>query len=134
MKCPQCNEKELTKDNINGIMIDYCSECGGLWLDKGELNNIIHQHDGDVEFCTEEHIENSTKTTLPCPNCQNEKLIEVNFIEYSNIRISFCQVCNGIWLKKGDLENINKEIDNLQDEADSWYHKIMLFCSKLPFN
>lgn len=42
MKCPSCNETLLMSDK-NGIEIDYCPSCRGIWLDRGELDKIIER-------------------------------------------------------------------------------------------
>jgi Zn-finger nucleic acid-binding protein len=41
-KCPNCNVfmNEVIKV---GILIDVCPQCGGVWLDKGELEKIINR-------------------------------------------------------------------------------------------
>ena len=135
LKCPICSNEQLTKHTENGTLIDYCEKCGGNWLDKGELNKITHPHDGDIEFCTVIPDTNATPSSLTCPSCgDNVKLEKRYFIEYSKIQIDYCPVCGGIWLNKGDLEQINRELDTLNDIPDSWDHKLMLFLSKLPFN
>lgn len=43
MKCPVCNESELVISERQGIEIDYCPKCRGLWLDRGELDKIIER-------------------------------------------------------------------------------------------
>lgn len=40
MKCPNCNVN-LVMTERSGIEIDYCPECRGVWLDRGELDKII---------------------------------------------------------------------------------------------
>ncbi len=40
MKCPICNVDLLITDR-QGIEIDYCPKCRGIWLDRGELDKII---------------------------------------------------------------------------------------------
>lgn len=40
MKCPNCNIALVMADR-NGIEIDYCPDCRGIWLDRGELDKII---------------------------------------------------------------------------------------------
>lgn len=40
MKCPNCNVALVMADR-NGIEIDYCPECRGIWLDRGELDKVI---------------------------------------------------------------------------------------------
>lgn len=42
MKCPNCDETLLLSDK-NGIEIDYCPACRGIWLDRGELDKIIER-------------------------------------------------------------------------------------------
>jgi uncharacterized protein len=40
MKCPTDNAT-LVMSERSGIEIDYCPECRGVWLDRGELDKII---------------------------------------------------------------------------------------------
>lgn len=42
MKCPSCNVALVMSDR-NGIEIDYCPDCRGIWLDRGELDKIIER-------------------------------------------------------------------------------------------
>ena len=50
MKCPQCMEITLVMAERQGVEIDYCPQCRGVWLDRGELDKLIerstHQHIG----------------------------------------------------------------------------------------
>lgn len=41
MKCPVCKDMTLLMSEKNGVEIDYCPECRGIWLDRGELDKII---------------------------------------------------------------------------------------------
>lgn len=43
MKCPKCEVIELTMADRTGVEIDYCTECRGVWLDRGELDKIIER-------------------------------------------------------------------------------------------
>jgi Zn-finger nucleic acid-binding protein len=40
MKCPSCNETLLMTEK-RGVEIDYCPNCRGIWLDRGELEKIM---------------------------------------------------------------------------------------------
>lgn len=42
MKCPNCNVSLVMADR-SGIEIDYCPDCRGVWLDRGELDKIIER-------------------------------------------------------------------------------------------
>ncbi len=43
MKCPVCSETELVMTERQGVEIDYCPKCRGVWLDRGELDKIIER-------------------------------------------------------------------------------------------
>ena len=51
MKCPGC-EVELTMAERQGIEIDYCPQCRGVWLDRGELDKIIERSTDGVSATT----------------------------------------------------------------------------------
>ncbi|RZL03553.1 MAG: hypothetical protein EOP36_04265 [Rubrivivax sp.] len=41
MKCPSCPDATLTMSERQGIEIDYCPQCRGIWLDRGELDKLL---------------------------------------------------------------------------------------------
>jgi len=43
MKCPVCTTIDLLITERQGIEIDYCPQCRGVWLDRGELDGIIER-------------------------------------------------------------------------------------------
>lgn len=43
MQCPVCDGVDLTMTTREGIEIDYCPKCRGVWLDRGELDKIIER-------------------------------------------------------------------------------------------
>ncbi len=43
MKCPTCDGVNLVMSERSGIEIDYCPQCRGVWLDRGELDKIIER-------------------------------------------------------------------------------------------
>lgn len=48
MKCPNCNVNLVMTDR-SGIEIDYCPDCRGVWLDRGELDKIIERSSHNVK-------------------------------------------------------------------------------------
>ena len=42
MKCPN-DGSTLTMSERSGIEIDYCPQCRGVWLDRGELDKILER-------------------------------------------------------------------------------------------
>ena len=43
MKCPVCTDIDLAMTDRQGIEIDYCPRCRGIWLDRGELDRLIER-------------------------------------------------------------------------------------------
>lgn len=46
MACPVC-KVDLVMSERQGIEIDYCPTCRGVWLDRGELDKIIERSAGE---------------------------------------------------------------------------------------
>lgn len=47
MKCPKCGHDLETMD-YEGITIDRCTNCAGIWLDPGELEQLRDRKDGNM--------------------------------------------------------------------------------------
>ena len=48
MDCP-IDGTQLMMSERQGIEIDYCPKCRGVWLDRGELDKIIDRADNEVQ-------------------------------------------------------------------------------------
>lgn len=48
MKCPHCPSTTLVMSDRQGIEIDYCPDCRGVWLDRGELDKLIERASNDI--------------------------------------------------------------------------------------
>ena len=42
MKCPRC-DGNLKESNFEGVMIDTCDNCSGVWLDPGEFGQLVQK-------------------------------------------------------------------------------------------
>ncbi len=89
MKCVVC-EVDMRKKIINGIEIDFCPICEGIWLDEGELEAFTGLNPAESR-------------ELTCPICDCEmKAKVVNYIE-----INYCPDCESVWLEKGEFEKMS---------------------------
>lgn len=43
MQCPTCTDTALVMSDRQGVEIDYCPKCRGVWLDRGELDKLIER-------------------------------------------------------------------------------------------
>lgn len=41
MNCPRCDHEQLEERVRDGVTIDACGACRGIWLDRGELEKLI---------------------------------------------------------------------------------------------
>lgn len=41
MICPRCESNALIELDRDGVTIDRCERCRGIWLDRGELEKLI---------------------------------------------------------------------------------------------
>lgn len=48
MKCP-VDGRELAITHREGIELDYCPECRGVWFDRGELDKVIERSNRDYD-------------------------------------------------------------------------------------
>ena len=45
MSCPRC-DGTLKESNFEEVLIDTCDKCGGVWLDSGELEQLMQKETG----------------------------------------------------------------------------------------
>ena len=112
MKCLSCSNEMMNnfvQTNTAQITYDVCEDCGSLWLDRGELDKMAFQVDGSVEYCSKDKVEDAGEPGKDCPRCE-VGLDSVTFIG-SDILLDRCGNCGGFWLKGGELELINKELE-----------------------
>jgi len=49
MRCPRCETTTLEEKDREGVTVDVCVQCRGLWLDRGELEKMIARATRDLE-------------------------------------------------------------------------------------
>ena len=62
MKCPVCKDVTLLMSEKKGIEIDYCPECRGIWLDRGELEKIIERSRQEDDYSSRNDYDKSRKS------------------------------------------------------------------------
>ncbi len=72
MKCP-IDGATLLMTNRNGIEIDYCPECRGVWLDRGELDKIIEREEAQMQSYQPQVSQQERRVTETEPRQVNRK-------------------------------------------------------------
>ena len=61
MLCPVCKTVNLAMTDRQGIEVDYCPACRGIWLDRGELDRLIERAE------RAEYSERAGQSAAPAP-------------------------------------------------------------------
>ncbi len=61
MKCPVCKDVTLLMSEKKGIEIDYCPECRGIWLDRGELEKLVEKENETLCSCYNDYDKHDEK-------------------------------------------------------------------------
>jgi len=115
MTCQICN-KTITPIKTNNLEILQCQECKGFWVKKGDLNRLIKHRAGDLEFSSiDHHMHYDTHGIMKCVFCNDQAMIKVNFIEYSDIILDYCEKCGSFWIDNGEIEKMENYIKNIEN-------------------
>ena len=57
MTCPRCDRVTLLEKDREGITVDICPECRGVWLDRGELDKLIQRAVLELEIAERPRLE-----------------------------------------------------------------------------
>ena len=110
MKCPTC-DAEMRIVREADIATDECTACGGVFLDKSELNVLATGMAGDIEFCSRDKDELSDKFgARKCPKCADTVMRKVELLRYTDIIFDYCPKCQGFFLDRGELKAMNEEL------------------------
>ncbi|MGA1839522.1 MAG: M48 family metalloprotease [bacterium] len=104
MKCPLCKDSELKKVMTKqGVVIDYCPICKGIWLDEGEIflfakdSKLIHQE-------IEQGLKLRHLSHYTCPKT-NGPMFNIPLL-HNTVFVDYCPTTHGIWLDEGELEKL----------------------------
>ncbi len=118
MRCVSCGG-ELVGKAACGLQIDRCDLCGGIWLNRGELDGLVSAEDEDVRWLDLDLWAEAQKVTgavspRECPYGHGP-LATLGYGD-SGVQVDVCRTCGGVWLDSGELERI---VDYLQEKAES---------------
>jgi Zn-finger nucleic acid-binding protein len=103
--CVKCNSI-LDKATFQGLEVDLCPKCGGLWLDRGEitraaklpptelarLRGLLTGAGGPPPVPTE--------NKAPCPACPGQ----LSEVVLGTVHVDYCGKCHGLFLDRGELQ------------------------------
>jgi Zn-finger nucleic acid-binding protein len=108
MDCPVCDNVMITLE-LQGVEIDHCLDCGGIWLDTGELELLLNNSQKASALLQSFLINNETgEKPRKCPICL-KKMQKISVgSESPALLIDKCKKGDGLWFDEGELEDIVK--------------------------
>ena len=122
MDCPVCKNAMITLE-LQEVEIDHCIDCGGIWLDAGELEILLG------EPAKARHLlgsfktgKTSTEQQRKCPICMKKMRKIIVGSSKPVLLIDKCRRADGLWFDKGELQDI---FDRAQLDKDNKIQKLL---------
>lgn len=126
LHCPHDGTALERKTYEGKIEIDACAACGGMWLDEGELEAIQDTRERDYEKALRERHDSIAagvtqarqlqSATIACVEC-SKPLDKREYGYGSQVVIDTCADGCGLWLDRGEIEQLEKFFERSQKEA-----------------
>ena len=104
MKCVKC-KGILQSLIVNGVPVDQCNRCRGIWFDEGELDWLVNIYKLAISDTYAEDHSTYDKKTGKCPRCmKNSSMVQLLQV-HGDFHIELCPVCGGRWCDAGELRH-----------------------------
>ncbi len=113
MYCPKCKTHPLREGTVKeggGVAINYCTQCKGFWLEKGEFEKVSPLAIKELSLPDE-----AKQVLRVCPVCQ-ELMFEFNYPQ-TYVTVEMCKSCEGLWIDAEELQEIELVRDTLQSKG-----------------
>ena len=119
MNCPR-KHGPLQEAAFDGVLVDICPSCGGVWLDARELEKFDEAHETagtQLLALMEAYQKVPVDHDLPLKNPQSPEieLIRRYYSPKEQIEIDECPITGGIWLDGGELGKIRTLFPSADD-------------------
>ena len=105
MNCPRC-DLTLKEFILDDIVMDRCEQCGGIWFDFAELEEVLSRDIIQTRKVLPKrtHPEDMSIEVLPCPRCRDN----VIRMRTPNRKIIYygCLTCYGRWIDGSEMKRI----------------------------
>ena len=118
---------------LDEVEIDYCIDCGGVWLDTGELELLLNEPDKTKHLLDSFRVNsNSDEKIRKCPICDKKMQKIVVGASKPVLLIDKCHRGDGLWFDKGELQDIfgraeldeDNKIQNLLSDIFGYNQKL----------
>ena len=108
---------------LEDVEIDYCTDCGGIWLDAGELELLLKEPDKAKGLLDSFRIDSESGEKIwKCPICDKKMQKIVVGSSKPVLLIDKCRRGDGLWFDKGELQDI---FDRAELDKDDKIQKLL---------
>ena len=108
---------------LEDVEIDYCTDCGGIWLDAGELEQLLNEPDKAKSLLGSFRIDSASGEKIrKCPICGKKMQKIVIGSSKPVLLIDKCRKGDGLWFDKGELQDI---FDRAELDEDNKIQKLL---------
>ena len=106
MDCPVCKNAMITLE-LEDVEIDHCTDCGGIWLDAGELELLLGNPEQAEQLLGSFKIDSEcSEKPRKCPICDKKMQKIIIGLSKPTLLIDKCARGHGLWFDKGELRDI----------------------------
>ena len=92
---------------LEDVEIDYCTDCGGIWLDAGELEMLLGNPEQAEKLINSLQTDaHSAEKPRKCPICLKKMQKIIVGQSAPTLLIDKCRRGDGLWFDKGELQDI----------------------------
>ncbi len=132
MKCLRCH-RLMREEDYEGIPIDRCPGCQGIWLDRVELLPILDRREEQFGAAEreafhrleesfrkeEEEIDLGQDAVLHCPVC-SKTMSKTRYPYAMSVVIDRCKR-HGIWLDKGEIDLVQIAVEETEKDVEEFH-------------
>lgn len=106
MDCPLCKSAMIILE-LQQVEVDHCTDCGGIWLDAGELELLFADVQQAKQLVSSFHHEPGVKEKVrSCPICL-KKMQKIHAGSKDKpVIIDRCPKGHGLWFDRGELPQV----------------------------
>lgn len=124
MQCPR-SDGTLKEVTIDGVTIDICESCGGVWFDAQELAKFdeAHEESGQelLTLMAQYHSDGLDHAgPLKSPKDPSVTLVRRYYSPKEEIEIDECPITGSIWLDAGELAKIRELFPSQEDRKRAY--------------
>lgn len=98
LKCPAC-PGTLTPHVVDGVAIDSCPDCKGVWFDRDEFDKLV------PSAARQLRVHGTTRVSQRLCPCDGGSMRTLTYPQ-TFVEAEVCTACDGLWLDNAEADEI----------------------------